>query len=822
MKRAGSQDLTSNCCHNNMTAAPAKNPFSPKQSQYYTWKPPAAGGASGNDVIGAGPNAGLTSEQVAAASKAGKLPATKSTFTPVTRLAGESDSDFATRIRNQTVSFSGGPNPVPTPDPSNPAGLTATRSGVNADAAAAAEGLSGGQGYDVNGGGVNREQPLTEDEVYKKMLKQSQGIIDKIQGGYDSEIKANTDAASVDAAKAQQDQSAMSAASGLIGSSAAIAGASKTASDSSAALAKENAPVVAARQTAVANALQTIASNAMTEYSTEFDQAQTTRKNAVDAITAMGNAEVNWDAFKNTPAYAQVVAQLGGDTNYADAIFTLSKPQGVVDPNLSKVIGNTYYQITKDPVTGKISQSSFELPYDVPKNWTFQKVGTNAAIVYDPNTYNPADPSTFKNVYIDPFTGQVTDGSGSSNDSNGADTAGGSAARNIQSLLPAAADGSPADMSQPLTSAISTYGVSALASALIQNEGGSPSGVQNNPGNIKYTGMDGQQDSGVKATDGGTFASYKTPEDGQKAVEGLIQNAASGQSDAYGASPTLAGFIGKYTNTAGTGAPDPAQYGLLANVSDFKPSDPIDSAASNYLNEYLYQGKTPSAASVGVSTRTGSGEIFNKIADRANALYTAATGQALPDLTRLAADKKIITANNVLANKLKVQEGTVTSNFGLSLENLDENNINQSIPIINAMADAFDNAMGDPDVAAYLAQNTTLQNEAASLIAVKNASGTTVYDKMEAAGLVPKNASADQQKEILKKLLQEAQNASNAIQLANAQTYSRIDPLQKDPANPLNNPSQFVSSLGYDYDAIKRDHPELSDQDIVKQLLESQ
>lgn len=345
----------------------------------------------------------------------------------------------------------------------------------------------------------------------------------------------------------------------------------------------------------------------------------------------------------------------------------------------------------------------------------------------------------------------------------------------------------------PLSSVIQSN-PDGLVDAIINNEGGSPNGVLNNPGNIKFVGMSGQIDSGVKATDGGTFASYASPEQGRQAISDVIQHAANTDPNA-----TLSSFISAYTNTIDpTVSPNAAsatEYGILSKSKDFNPNNNLDQKAVQWLNTYIYQGRNPTAADVGISARSGTIGAMTAIKKRANDLL-AEQGVTLPDMNILTANKKIINSNNILLNKLKVQDETVKTNFGLSIENLNDNNINKSLPIINAMADAFEYATGDPDVAAYISQNTTLQNEAASLIAVKNASGTTVYDKMEAAGLIPANASADQQKEILKKLLQEAQNAQDAIQSANTDLYKQVDPLQKDPDNPVNVNKKEIASAG--------------------------
>jgi len=102
------------------------------------------------------------------------------------------------------------------------------------------------------------------------------------------------------------------------------------------------------------------------------------------------------------------------------------------------------------------------------------------------------------------------------------------------------------DPTIPLSEAIANNGIENIVNGIISNEGSSPSGVINNPGNIKFNGQTGATNSGVQAKDGGTFATFNTPEAGKKAIADIVNNAASGNSQ-YGANPTVASFINEYT-----------------------------------------------------------------------------------------------------------------------------------------------------------------------------------------------------------------------------------------------------------------------------------
>lgn len=238
-------------------------------------------------------------------------------------------------------------------------------------------------------------------------------------------------------------------------------------------------------------------------------------------------------------------------------------------------------------------------------------------------------------------------------------------------------------------------------------------------------------------------------------------------------------LTGKTATTQSTNS-NYATLGLLTNT-DFKASNPIDQQAKRYLDIYIKNATMPTNAALGIS-RTNTG-LLNQVASRASQLYSAATGSSLPDLQILKSNKVLISGNNKLLNNLGVQENTVAKNFDLAISKMGKKT-NNNIPVINNLLNPILQQLGDPDVQAYFASNLTLQNEAASLLALKNASGTTVYDKMESAGLIPKNATADQQKAIIQRLKDEANNARSAIIQQSQSLYSQIDPLEQLTQNP--------------------------------------
>ncbi len=245
-----------------------------------------------------------------------------------------------------------------------------------------------------------------------------------------------------------------------------------------------------------------------------------------------------------------------------------------------------------------------------------------------------------------------------------------------------------------------------------------------------------------------------------------------------------------------------AQYGLLANT-DFNPKNQVDQLADTYLNKYLKSGTVPAASTLGRGIKPGA---FSAVEQRANELYFKATGTNLPDARIIQGNQTLIAGNNKLLNNLKVQEGTIAANSKLLLNNLNGANLNQNVPLINGIIDGIRNSLGDPDVASYLAQNTTVSNELGSLLALKNASGTTVHDKLEAAGLISKNDNANQIAAVVRTLMQEAQNAHTAISNATGDLYQQTDPLQQDANNPARTQTQFGQTKAgkpFDYQSAK-------------------
>ena len=179
------------------------------------------------------------------------------------------------------------------------------------------------------------------------------------------------------------------------------------------------------------------------------------------------------------------------------------------------------------------------------------------------------------------------------------------------------------------------------------------------------------------------------------------------------------------------------------------------------------------------------GLSLSDVATRANDLFYKATGQSLPNVTVLKGNQNLVVVNNKLANNLKIQEQTVSANVDLSLANMNKNGLNSSgFKPLDSLIDNAKNLFQDPNIGQFLSQNQTIQNEVGSLLAVKNASGTTVYDKLSSAGIIGKDDSPAVIQQKVQTLLKEAGNFADALNTRNNQLWQQNDPLKQSADNP--------------------------------------
>src|SRR4029079_8077225 len=94
---------------------------------------------------------------------------------------------------------------------------------------------------------------------------------------------------------------------------------------------------------------------------------------------------VDFDAFKNNPQNAQVynyaLDSVGGSEDALKGLFMMNRPQDQIVGTPQR-IGDKFIQAYKNPVTGKVSYESIDLPFDLPPNYSqFQKMGDNLVAI---------------------------------------------------------------------------------------------------------------------------------------------------------------------------------------------------------------------------------------------------------------------------------------------------------------------------------------------------------------------------------------------------------------------------------------------------------
>lgn len=352
--------------------------------------------------------------------------------------------------------------------------------------------------------------------------------------------------------------------------------------------------------------------------------------------------------------------------------------------------------------------------------WKEQKVNTydeygNVVGQQTVWTQNPGDTSGF-----DSNGNQVTIGSGSAGAGITQTNAsgGGTAGKNVASTL-------GLDPSTPIATAIANVGIDAVVNAIIKNEGGSPAGVQNNPGNIKFSSLPGQTDSGVKATDGGTFASYASADAGKKAI---ADNVTKMMKDG----DTIQSFMDRYAGQTGTnasasgatspsGAPETVPLTTSPSVDVTSPgyttaTVTLDGKDTQLTQSYIDQiavaaimagGTIPS--SVSRATKGLPVVQMNAIKQRMGQLDPG--GNLALNKTEAQAWGKTLQTQIAYATTLQRALGSADADFKQILQTYNGTGINDSsMPISNIIANSTKYNLGSGDVSAFKASLAELAN----------------------------------------------------------------------------------------------------------------
>ena len=528
--------------------------------------------------------------------------------------------------------------------------------------------------------------PPTEDQNYKTLLDRASGLITNTNKSFQDEIDAKNAAS---AARVNAGGLAGSSAGGTITEEAI-------------------APIVDARNTAISKIYSDIETNAenLTLQEKQLADTEATaavaeqRQQKADALAsatksigALAANHLDWNKYKteNPDNYNALVQAVGGDPNVADAMFAMSIPAPEIVSSWTTGDGNggtTVWQQRTDPITKQPSIVKYDMPgVPIPGNWTSDKLGTNSQIFKSPDfNNNPTDPKNFMIVSSDPTNGGaitvtkdgvttvngivvdqkstqeaqnyatgILDGNITSiasvpkqyRDAVATILAGGGSNTDASKIIQDTATFSGiSDPTQPLSDSIANtnVGVEGIVAGIIKQEGGSPKGVINNPGNIKFTGAPGQIDSGVQAADGGTFASYSTIQDGKGAIGALVQNAADkGQ--------TFQDFVASYKglNTSG----DASQYSPLAASRFTMASNRI---VSNYIQLPAYQltaGGQIYLGRIAAAMKTPGSISDQDLLDSLTKLNTGGNAISDAQVSLITNGKSFADTANVLGNKLK-------------------------------------------------------------------------------------------------------------------------------------------------------------------------
>jgi hypothetical protein len=282
------------------------------------------------------------------------------------------------------------------------------------------------------------------------------------------------------------------------------------------------------------------------------------------------------------------------------------------------------------------------------------------------------------------------------------------------------------DPTQSLSAVVSQYGMDKLVDGIIQNEGGSVAGVQNNPGNIKYNTKNPQHGATMgpsAGADGGNYANFDTAADGRAAISSIITNVLSGNSTVYGNNPTFQDFMNKYTNTAPL-----TQYAPDPSITDPNTPDPnigglthsaLDVAANNYINTQ--------SLPAGLSRGTDPNSVKQRLAilNRAGQL---AQGNASKEQSVFSANKAALVPLTTITNATEASANTATENLDNALSlapDVTQSDSKFLNKIFNAAEGNFANV---PNLTAFQTAIFTAANEYAKVTSGASASTAGITD----------------------------------------------------------------------------------------------
>lgn len=235
------------------------------------------------------------------------------------------------------------------------------------------------------------KQPEDEATIAERLRQQSQALIDSQNKVYDDQVAQSKQRGQ----ERLNQNNATDVLAGLMGSSEAGAH-RNTVSDAND---KEVAAINNQRALALAQIYGKINDSAKEEAQHQLTDAT---KSAEDIVArrkqvqteAVGNLKemasgglVDFDAFKNNPqnsgAYQHALDAVGGSEDTLRGIFALNRPKDQLVGSPQRV-GDHYVQAYQNPITGKVSYDTVNVPGGIPTNYNnFQKLGDNIVAIPD-------------------------------------------------------------------------------------------------------------------------------------------------------------------------------------------------------------------------------------------------------------------------------------------------------------------------------------------------------------------------------------------------------------------------------------------------------
>lgn len=237
-------------------------------------------------------------------------------------------------------------------------------------------------------GGLDTNQNVDDQDFYNAELGRMQGSIDAINQIYDQMVG---DVKYQGEGRLGQTR-ALNARSGLLGSDFGIANTAATQGGINKevrAVNNERALKIASLFTEISQRSMDAAKDARLNAHKNAEEVLAYKKDKMDSarknVEDLAKAGVYYDQLNDTE-YKTLLDQTGYDDQQLKSTFIINKPKE--DVLEQGAYGSTYYQISKDPITGKIKSENFDLGFAVPSGYTTEKT-SDGRLMFIPKNLDP-------------------------------------------------------------------------------------------------------------------------------------------------------------------------------------------------------------------------------------------------------------------------------------------------------------------------------------------------------------------------------------------------------------------------------------------------